>query len=69
MAQTHLPQHIQTYIVQYENGLTQAEYDDPRFSYRVAFVRKTSNAKTAADKVVEFVTAGRRKRSTARARS
>ena len=33
MAQADLPQHIQTYIVQYENGLTQAEYDDPRFSY------------------------------------
>jgi hypothetical protein len=58
MAQADLPQHIQTYIVQYENGLTQAEYDDPRFSYRVAFVRKTSNAKSAADKVVEFVPAG-----------
>jgi hypothetical protein len=57
MAQADLPQHIQTYIVQYENGLTQAEYDDPRFSYRVAFVRKTSNAKTAADSVVEFVAA------------
>jgi hypothetical protein len=58
MAQADLPQHIQTYIVQYEDGLTQAEYDDPRFSYRVAFLRKTSNAKTAADKVVEFVPAG-----------
>jgi hypothetical protein len=58
MAQADLPQHIQTYIVQYENDLTQAEYDDPRFSYRVAFVRKTSNAKSAADKVVEFVPAG-----------
>jgi hypothetical protein len=57
MAQADLPQHIQTYIVQYENGLTQAEYDDPRFSYRVAFVRKTSNTKTAADNVVEFVAA------------
>jgi hypothetical protein len=57
MAQADLPQHIQTYIVQYENGLTEAEYNDPRFSYRVAFVRKTANAKTAADKVVEFVPA------------
>jgi hypothetical protein len=57
MAQADLPQHIQTYIVQYENGLTGAEYNDRRFSYRVAFVRKTTNAKTAADKVVEFVPA------------
>ena len=43
--------------------LTQAEYDDPRFSYRVAFLRKTSNAKTAADKVVKFVPAGSRRGS------
>jgi len=29
-----------------------------RFSYRVAFVQKTSNSKSVADKVVEFVAAG-----------
>lgn len=58
LAQADLPQHIQTYIVQYESELTQNEYDDPRFSYRVAFVRKTSNTKTAADKVVEFIPPG-----------
>lgn len=57
MSKVDLPQNIQTFIVQYENGLTQAEYDDPRFSYRVAFVRKTANSKSAADTVVEFVSA------------
>jgi hypothetical protein len=58
LGQADLPQHIHTYVVQYEGGLTQDEYDDPRFSYRVAFVRKTSNSKTGADKVIEFVPAG-----------
>jgi len=57
MTQTDLPQHIQSFIVQYEAGLSEGEYNDPRFSYRVAFVRKTTNTKTAADNVVEFVSA------------
>jgi hypothetical protein len=57
LVQQNLPQHIQSCIVQFENGLTQEEYDDPRFSYRVAFVRKTSNTKTAADSVVQFIPA------------
>jgi hypothetical protein len=57
LVQQDLPQRIQSYIVQFENGLSQEEYDDPRFSYRVAFVRKTSNTKTAADNVVQFIPA------------
>ena len=42
-------------MVQFEGELSQEEYDDPRFSYRVAFVRKTTGSKTGADKVVQFV--------------
>ena len=57
LAQGDLPQHILSFVVQFENELSQDEYDDPRFSYRVAFIRKTSNTKTAADKVVQFVPA------------
>jgi len=53
-----LPQHIRSFVAQFETGLSQEEYDDPRFSYRVAFVRKTSNSKTAADKVVQFIAPG-----------
>lgn len=57
LAETDLPQHIRSFIVQFENGLSQDQYDDPRFSYRVAFVRKTSSTKSATDKVVQFVLA------------
>jgi Protein of unknown function (DUF3644) len=58
VAQADLPQHIHSYIVQFETALTQEEFDDPRFSYRVAFVRKTTGSKTAADRVVEFFPPG-----------
>jgi hypothetical protein len=58
LAQLDLPQHIRSFVVQFESDMTQEEYDDPRFSYRVAFVRKTTSSKTAADKVVQFVPAG-----------
>jgi len=58
MAELDLPQHIRAFVVQFESEMSQEEYDDPRFSYRVAFVRKTTGSKTAADKVVQFVPAG-----------
>lgn len=58
LAQPDLPQHIRSFVVQFESGLSQEEYDDPRFSYRVAFIRKTTSSKTAADRVVQFVPAG-----------
>lgn len=57
-AEPDLPQNIRSFVVQFENGMTQVEYDDPRFSYRVAFVRKTTSSKSAADKVIQFVQAG-----------
>ncbi len=58
LAEPDLPQNIRSFVVQFESDMPQEEYDDPRFSYRVAFVRKTSNSKTAADKVVQFVVPG-----------
>ena len=58
MAQDDLPQHIRAFIVQFENSLTTDEFDDPRFSYRVSFIRRTTGSKTAADKVIEFVPPG-----------
>jgi len=58
LAQPDLPQHIHSFVVQFEQQMSQQEFDDPRFSYRVAFVRKTSNSRTTADKVVHFVPAG-----------
>lgn len=57
MAQTDLPDHIQSFISQFENGLTDEQFNDPRFSYRVFFTRKTSNTKTGADSILQFLPA------------
>lgn len=57
LAEVDLPAHIRSFVAQFENGLSQEDYNDPRFSYRVAFIRKTSNTKASADKVIEMVAA------------
>lgn len=57
LAESDLPEHIKSFVAQFENGLSQEEYNDPRFSYRVAFIRKTSNTKASADKVIQMVPA------------
>ena len=54
---TELPQHISTYIQDFDNGLPDKEYSDSRFAYRVLFVPKTVNRKGQADKVIEFISA------------
>lgn len=56
--QKELPQHIAAFIVQFERTLSQEEYDDPRFSYRVALVPRTGNRATTADGVFEIVPPG-----------
>ena len=38
--------------------MPQDDFDDPRYSYRIAFVKKTSQNKNTADQVVEFIAAG-----------
>jgi len=55
MEQTGLPNHISSFVSEFENGLSNEEFNDQRFSYRVFFTRKTANTKTGADKVVEFL--------------
>lgn len=50
-----LPRHIETSLQKIHDRLTDEELADPRFSYHVAFVRKTANRTSAADEAVEFV--------------
>jgi uncharacterized protein YlaN (UPF0358 family) len=58
MAEADLPQNIKSFVVQFETSMSQEDYDDPRFSYRVALVNKLSNNKNSADKVVQIVPPG-----------
>jgi hypothetical protein len=53
-----LPASIARYIEKFENSMTQAEYDDQRFAYRLLFTRRAANRKGQADRAVEFVKPG-----------
>ena len=58
MDDVDLPQHIRSFVVQFESGMTQEDFDDPRFSYRVALVKKLNNNKNTADRVLQIVPDG-----------
>jgi len=49
-----LPQNIESMRNTFEGGLTDEEYNDPQYAYRVIFVPKISNSKSQADEVLEF---------------
>ena len=58
MGQDDLPPHIETMRKTFEGGLTNDQYNDPNYAYRVLFVPKVVNAKTQSDSVIEFVPSG-----------
>lgn len=53
-----LPENIRAYITSFDLALTDEEFNDPKFSYRVFFVPKTANHKGQADQVIEFIKPG-----------
>jgi len=50
-----LPARVSRYIEQFEGDMTQEEYDDPRFAFRLLFTRRLANRKGQADRAIEFV--------------
>ncbi|GHA71162.1 hypothetical protein GCM10009007_10050 [Formosimonas limnophila] len=54
-AQTDLPANIHSYITEFDEELTDDEYNSPKYAYRIFFVPKLANKKGQADKVIEFV--------------
>jgi hypothetical protein len=52
-----LPAHIKAFIDAFEHGLTEEEYADPAYRYRIAFVPIVSNRASSADVAIEFVKA------------
>lgn len=53
-----LPENIRAYITAFDMDLSDEEFNDPRFSYRVFFIPKTANRKGQADQVIEFIKSG-----------
>lgn len=52
---SNLPKNINTYITGFENSISDEEYNDRKFSFRVQFTRKIVNNRGQADKVIEFI--------------
>ena len=52
-----MPSHIKAFVSGFEGHLTDEEFNNPKFAYRVLFVAKTANRKGQADEVIEFVKA------------
>lgn len=52
-----LPANIASYINDFDDNLSDEDYNDIRYSYRVLYVPKSVNHKGQADKVIEFLPA------------
>lgn len=50
-----LPANIQGYIQGFDAELSDEEFSNPHYAYRILFVPKTANRKGQADRVIEFV--------------
>lgn len=50
-----LPANIQGYIKGFDEALTDEEFSNQKYAYRILFVPKTANRKGQADRVIEFV--------------
>jgi hypothetical protein len=50
-----LPANIQGYIKDFDAELSDEEFSNPHYAYRILFVPKTANRKGQADHVIEFV--------------
>lgn len=50
-----LPANIQGYINGFDANLSDEEFSNPHYAYRILFIPKTANRKGQADRVIEFV--------------
>ena len=50
-----LPNNIKAAVNSFERNMTQDDYNNPSYAYRVNFTKKLCNKKTNADKVIQFV--------------
>lgn len=50
-----IPTRVRTYIAEFDRSLTDEQYNDERFSYRLFFTKKMVNRPGQADRVIEFL--------------
>lgn len=54
---TDLPENIAAYINDFDESVSEDDFNDIKYSYRVLYVPKSVNKKGQADKVIEFIPA------------
>lgn len=54
---SELPKNIAAYINDFDDSVSDDEFNNPQYSYRVLYFPKTANRKGQADKVIEFIPA------------
>ena len=54
---TELPINISAFINAFDETVTDEDYNNPQYSYRVLYIQKSVNKKGQADKVIEFIPA------------
>ncbi len=54
---TDLPGNIAAYINDFDESISDEDYNDIKYSYRVLYVPKSTNKKGQADRVIEFIPA------------
>lgn len=52
-----LPQNVSTYINEFDESLSESDFNNLKYSYRVLYIPKSVNHKGQADKVIEFLPA------------
>ena len=52
-----LPSNIASYIIDFDDSISDIEYNNIKYSYRVLYIPKSVNRKGQADKVIEFIPA------------
>ena len=55
MPAADIPPRLLAYITEYDDGLKHAEFNSPRFAYRLLFHKKLVNTAGQADRVIEFL--------------
>lgn len=53
--EANIPERLRLYITKFDQTLTQEEFENPKYSYKLIIVRKLVNKPGQADRVMEFV--------------
>ena len=52
-----LPPNVAKYLYEFDNNLSEEDFQSPHYTYRLLFVRKLTSKKGQADRSIEFISA------------